>query len=101
MVETGKGDEAVLDVIRSYREQLNEAFRAALTRAVARGEIPARSVSSRAQVLQASCFGALVIANVTTPAEVAASLDAMREEVKRWRTAPESPTSGRATRAPR
>lgn len=100
MVEFGTSDVSVNEQVELYRQHLTSSIRAALVRASKLGEIPAKTVASRVQFVNAGLLGALVIANVGSSKDVVDALDSMRLEVERWRTT-RSTTSQRRRSTPR
>ena len=85
MVEFGTTEPSVVEQVDLYRRQLTAAIRAALVRASEMGEISETTVDARTQLVHAGLFGALVIANVGSSAEVVGALNAVSLEVKSWR----------------
>ena len=68
----------------TYRDQVTEAVREALTRAAAAGEIPASEVEPKAQVVLTLLLGAMAVA-VSNREAGAAMLDTARQLVAGWR----------------
>lgn len=99
MVEFGTSDVSVNEQVELYRQQLTSSIRACLVRASKLGEIPAKTVTSREQLVHVGLLGALVIANVGSSKDVVDALDSVRLEVERWRTTP-STTSQRRRSSP-
>lgn len=84
MVESAGADDVVRDaggqLVRRYRE----AFLAALGRAADAGEVPADSVARRAEMLTGLVLGLNVAARARHTGQVAALLQAGREEARAW-----------------
>ena len=98
MVEFGTTDPSVVEQVALYRQQLTDSIQATLVRASRLGQIPETTVATRTQLVRAGLFGALVVANVGSSAEVVDALDAVRREVEVWNGAE---VSGRRPRASR
>ncbi|MGF1600274.1 MAG: TetR/AcrR family transcriptional regulator [Acidimicrobiales bacterium] len=85
MTEVAPHDPDIAAATARYRSRIRLALESALRRAARRREIAPRSVPQRARMIQASLFGALVIARTGASDEASAALDALSAEIRRWR----------------
>ena len=86
MVEFATEDAEIGEVTARYRERIRRSVQAALTRAERSGEIEPRTGSSRAVLVQAAMFGALVTARSGAVADADRMLRGLVGEIRRWRS---------------
>lgn len=86
MVEFATDDPQIGEVTQRYRERVRRSLHAALTRAERSGEIKPRTGSTRAALVQAAMFGALVTARSGAINEADWMLRGLLTEVRRWRS---------------
>ncbi len=85
MVELATEDAEIGEVTQRYRERVRRSLHAALARAERSGEIDPRTGSTRAVVVQAAMFGALVTARSGAGKVADRMLRGLVAEIRRWR----------------
>ncbi len=86
MVEFATQDQEIGEVTQRHRERVRRSLEAALTRAERSGEIEPHTGSTRAVLLQAAMFGALVTARSGAVVDADRMLRGLVAEVRRWRS---------------
>lgn len=86
MVEFATEDQEIGEVTQRYRERVRRSLEAALTRAERSGEIESQTGSTRALLVQAAMFGALVTARSGDVVDADRMLCGLVAEVRRWRS---------------
>lgn len=84
VAELGMRDSHVARLGTAYRDSLREAFAAALGHAAAQGDVDARGVHPRAELLAALVMGLFLTARLD-PADAAAVCESVATEVSSWR----------------
>ena len=82
--ELAARDESIRPAAAAYRDRLRETFGAALSRAAARGEIAAASVSARARILASTLMGIWLTVRIDA-SDAGALCEAVVDEVNSWR----------------
>jgi len=82
--ELAARDESIRPAAVAYRDRLRETFGAALSRAAARGEIAAASVSARARILASTLMGIWLTVRIDAT-DASALCEAVVDEVDSWR----------------
>jgi AcrR family transcriptional regulator len=85
MVEMSSRDPDIAKRTDRYRSRIFDGLKAALQRAGRSGEMPPRTAGQRARLIQAGLFGALVTARAGAHDDAADAIDALIQEVRRWR----------------
>jgi TetR/AcrR family transcriptional repressor of nem operon len=86
MVEFATVDQEIGEVTQRYRERVRRSLRAAFTRAERSGEIELQTGSTRAVLVQAALFGALVTARSGAVLDADRMLRGLVAEIGRWRS---------------
>ncbi|MGD9701195.1 MAG: TetR/AcrR family transcriptional regulator [Acidimicrobiia bacterium] len=91
MVEVADTIPEVADRTSSYRQRIESALVAALTRAARAGEIPRTSIGDRARIIQAALFGILISSRAGEHDAARTAISSLRRELRRARLSPAPP----------